>query len=85
MKSIDWTDDEHPVTPRAQENQLTFSARRVLVGSCPSCEAPLVVFNDNESWPLVGCGCGWHGDVPSVLGGMLFAQGERGRYLDAAG
>ena len=83
MKSIDWTADEADRVVQRKGNQLTYSARRVLVGSCPSCEAPLVVFNDNESWPLVACACGWKGDTLSMIGGILYATGERGKFVNA--
>jgi hypothetical protein len=45
---------------------LTYTAARVLVGHCPDCKNVLVVFNDHESWPLVGCQCGWQGDTLSL-------------------
>lgn len=76
MKITDWTadpDDEAPRVTRVNgghPNGYTYSAERVIVGHCPECNAVLVVFNDNESWPLVGCACGWRGGTTEVAGYM---------------
>lgn len=64
MKIIDWTDEHNdaPIVGATRDwNKYTWSAERVIVGNCPDCTAPLVVFNDHESWPLVACKCGWRG------------------------
>lgn len=67
MKTIDpWAkgesfEDRRVVEDDRHGNRYTRSAERVIVGHCPECDAVLVVFNDHESWPLVGCKCGWTG------------------------
>ena len=39
----------------------THQPARVIAGHCPECDAPCVVFNNYEVWPLVECRCGWAG------------------------
>lgn len=63
MRATNPFDDDAQAKP---SSLLTYSASRVLVGPCPACHTPLVVFNDGESWPLVGCPCGWRGGTTDL-------------------
>jgi hypothetical protein len=85
VKTIDWTadEDERVKLVGAIGNTITYSASRVLVGHCPDCAAVLVVFNDNESWPLVGCSCGWTGDTLSIAHRVRYERGTRDWADDA--
>ena len=51
--------------------------RRVIVGHCPSCLRVLVVCNDGESWPLVGCECSWTGPTTSVVNRVRYENQGR--------
>lgn len=83
MKAVDPfpVNDPRYKPPAPPNPAMTYTADRVLVGHCPSpdCEpfggAPLVVFNDRESWPLVACPCGWSGPTDALVNRVRLDRG----------
>lgn len=87
MKVTDPFASENAEPPKAPapDPRYTYTASRVLAGHCPDCGLVLVVFNDGQTWPLVGCTCGWKGGTSELPSVRLDAEGRRDALVDVRG
>lgn len=50
-----------------RRDQETHQAARIVAGNCPRCGYPMVIFNNNQEWPIAKCMCGWRGATTQII------------------